>query len=154
MNYKPTKFCLKLFVVSIKCFKKANKQKGNNIIMSIFKNNLGKISWAHNLNNIFKYFEIYYNLTKYYKKNLPGFIYDLEYEKFVENPELESKKLFNFCEIPWDKKCLEFYKRKDLISKTTSNIQIRKAINKNSIKKYLPYKQFLSKYGDKYNWFY
>ena len=35
-----------------------------------------------------------------------------------------------FCELPWDKKCLEYYKRKDLVSKTTSNIQIRKAIFK------------------------
>ena len=51
------------------------------------------------------------------------------------------------------KNYLEFYKRKDLISKTTSNIQIRKAIYKDAIKKYLPYKKFLSKYGNKYSWF-
>ena len=47
-----------------------------------------------------------------------------------------------FCNLPWNKKCLEFYKRKDLISQTASNIQIRKAIYKDSIKKYLPYKHF------------
>ena len=29
--------------------------------------------------------------------------------------EEESRKLMDFCELPWDKKCLEFYKRKDLI---------------------------------------
>jgi len=58
-----------------------------------------------------------------------------------------------FCDLPWDKKSLEFYKRKDLISKTTSNIQIRKAINKDSVEKYLPYKQFLNKYGAKYHWY-
>ena len=39
-----------------------------------------------------------------------------------------------FCELPWDKKCLEFYKRKDLISKTASNVQIREAIYKHSFK--------------------
>ena len=58
-----------------------------------------------------------------------------------------------FCELPWDKKCLEFYKRKDLISKTASNIQIRGAINKNNIKKYLPYKKYLNKYQKSYPWF-
>ena len=58
-----------------------------------------------------------------------------------------------FCELPWNKKCLEFYKRKDLISKTASNIQIREAIYKNSADKYLPYKFFLNKYGAKYSWY-
>ena len=58
-----------------------------------------------------------------------------------------------FCGLPWDIKCLEFYKRRDLTSKTASDIQIRKAIYKDSINKYLPYKHFLSKYGNKYSWF-
>ena len=48
-----------------------------------------------------------------------------------------------FCELPWDKKCLEFYKRKDMISKTASNVQIREAIYRHSLDKYLPYKYVL-----------
>ena len=38
------------------------------------------------------------------------------------------------------------YKRKNLISKTTSNIQIRKPIYKDSLKKYEPYTKFFLKY--------
>ena len=34
-----------------------------------------------------------------------------------------------------------------------SATKIRKAINKGSVNKYLPYKQLLIKYGEKYNWF-
>ena len=49
---------------------------------------------------------------------------------------IESKELMNFCELPWSKKCLEFYKRKDITSKTASNIQIRQAIYKDSKEKY------------------
>ena len=80
-------------------------------------------------------------------------MYELQFEKLVNNPEEESKKLMKFCELPWDKKCLEFYKRKDFISKTASNIQIRQAIYKHSLEKYLPYKKFLNQYGEKYSWF-
>ena len=123
-------------------------------IMSILQNNLPAVPWAHNLEHIFKYFDIYYKITNNIKKIIPNFIFELDFDKLVNNPETESQKLIRFCDLPWDKKCLEFYKRKDLFSKTTSNIQIRKAINKDSIKKYLPYKQFLSKYEKKYNWFY
>ena len=122
-------------------------------IMSTLKNNLSVLSWPHNLENIFKYYNIYYQNIKNFEKTFPNFIYDLQYEKFVSNPENESKKLMKFCDLSWDKKCLEFYKRKDLISETTSNFQIRKAIYKDSINKYLLYSQFLSKYEDKYSWF-
>ena len=122
-------------------------------IMSTLKNNLLLLSWPHNLENIFEYYNIYYQIIKNFEKTLPNFIYDLQYEKFVSNPENESKKLMKFCDLPWDKKCLEFYKRKDLISETTSNFQIRKAVYKDSIDKYFLYKQFLSKYGNKFSWF-
>ena len=122
-------------------------------IISTLKNNLVLLSWTHNLEHIFKYYDIYYQMITNFEKSFPNFIYDLQYEKFVSDPENESKKLMKFCGLPWDIKCLEFYKRRDLISKTTSNVQIRKTIYKDSINKYLPYKQFLSKYGNKYSWF-
>ncbi len=83
----------------------------------------------------------------------PDFIFELELETFVNNPEIESKKLMKYCELPWSKKCLEFYKRKDLTSRTASNIQIRQPIYKNSIEKHNPYKQFLDSYGKKYDWY-
>ena len=122
-------------------------------IISIFKNNLVDIPWAHNLEHIFKYINIYYETCDFLKKIFPNFIYELQYEKLVNNPEIESKKLLEFCNLPWNIKCLEFYKRKDIISQTASSIQIRKSIYKDSIEKYVPYKQFLNKYRDKYYWF-
>ena len=122
-------------------------------IMSTLKNNQIFQAWAHNLEYIFKYHNIYYQMIENFKKTMPDYIYDLEYEKFVSDPENESKKLMKFCGIPWDIKCLEFYKRKDLFSKTASNLQIRKAIYKDSMNKYLPYKNFLIKHGKKYPWF-
>ena len=122
-------------------------------IMSIFQNNLTELAWTHDLGNIFKYFNNYFKITENFGEVYPNFMYELQFEKLVNNPEEESKKLMKFCELPWDKKCLEFYKRKDLISKTTSNVQIRQAIYKHSLDKYLPYKKFLEKYGNKYSWF-
>ena len=129
------------------------KRNAISSIMSILKNNLPGIPWAHDLNNIFKYFDIYYNVITFYKKKIPNFIYDIELEKLIAKPEEEAKKLLEFCNIPWNKKCLDFYKRKDLVSRTTSNYQIRKAINNDSSKIYLPYKKFLKNYSKKYSWF-
>ena len=129
------------------------KRNALSSIMSILQNNLPAVPWAHNLDHIFQYFDIYYNQINKFKKKFPNFIYELELDNLINNPVKESQSLMNFCGLKWDKKCLEFYKRKDLLSKTTSNVQIRKAINKDSVNKYLPYKQLLIKYGEKYNWF-
>ena len=122
-------------------------------IISIFQNNLTEISWAHDLDNIFKYFDNYLKIIKSFNEENPNFMYEIEYEQLVNNPEEESKKLMDFCGLQWDPKCLEFYKRKDLISKTASNLQIRKAIYKSSLDKYLPYKKYLNKYKETYPWF-
>ena len=122
-------------------------------IMSIFQNNLSALAWTHDLDNIFKYFNNYFEIIKRYNEVNPNIIYELKFEKLINNPEEESKKLMNYCELPWDKKCLEFYKRKDLFSKTASNIQVRKPIYKHPSDRYLPYKEYLNKYGKKYSWF-
>jgi len=122
-------------------------------IMSIFQNNLTALAWTHDLDNIFKYFDNYFKIIENYKEKKPDMIYELEFEKLIKNPEEESKKLMKYCELPWDKKCLEFHKRKDLFSKTASNIQIRNAIYKHEPNKYLPYKKLLEKYKKNYSWF-
>ena len=122
-------------------------------IMSILKNNLGDVAWAHNLEHIFSYFDLYYKKINFFKKSFPNFIYDLQFENFQNDPENESKKLMQFCNLSWNKKCLEFYKRKDIVSYTASHRQIRNPIYKDSIDKHQPYKGLLNRYGNKYNWF-
>ena len=122
-------------------------------IISILKNNMPTLHWAHNLDNIFTYFDIYHRIVDEYNKIFPNYMYELELEKLSNNPELESKKLMEFCNLPWSEKCLEFYKRTDLISRTTSNLQVRKAVYKHPTIKSNPYKVFLKKYEKKYSWF-
>ena len=121
--------------------------------MSIFQNNLTDLAWAHDLSNIFKYFDNYFGIIENYNEVNSEILYQLNFEKLANDPEKESKKLMEYCELPWDKKCLEFYKRKDLISKTASNIQIRKAVYKHQAEKYLPYKEILEVYAKNYSWF-
>ena len=129
------------------------RRKALSSIISIFRNNLTELAWAHNLENIFKYFDNYFQIINQIKKKYPNFIYELDFDNFTNAPEVESKKLLKFCNLPWDKKCLEFYKRKDIVSKTASRQQIRKAIYKHTTDRYLPYKKLLIKYGSKYSWF-
>ena len=63
-------------------------------IISILKTNLSEISWAHNLSDIFKFFDIYFTIIDKMKVNFSDYIYDIEYEKLIINQQTELKKLF------------------------------------------------------------
>ena len=62
-------------------------------IVSILKNNLGQVSWAHNLKHIFYCFDIYYKIIENFNKIFPNYIYELQFEKFINNPKMEAKMI-------------------------------------------------------------
>ena len=88
-----------------------------------------------------------------YKKSLPNLIYDIELEKLTEFPESESKSLLKFCELDWSPESLQFYNRTNIISKTSSQTQIRNPIYKKNVNDFLNYQEFLIPFGKKYYWF-
>ena len=68
------------------------------------------------------------------------------------NKEKITKNVYEFCELEWDKKALEFYKRKDLFTSTASNIQIRSGLYSYDPNKYKAYQYLLKNFIDKYDW--
>jgi tetratricopeptide (TPR) repeat protein len=111
--------------------------------LSLFKNFFeGELNFSYNLEEAAKYHKLYQNLMEFWKQLFPDFIYDISYEKLVENQEFESRKLLDFCNLDWDKNCLTFYKNKRGIV-TASFAQARKPIYKNSVKSWQNYKNEL-----------
>ncbi len=80
---------------------------------------------------------------KFWEEKLPKFIYNLDYEKLVENKEKEIKKILDFCNLNWEDDCLNFNKKENPI-KTVSVAQARKSIYKTSIKGYEKFKDYLN----------
>jgi len=110
---------------------------------SIFKNFFaGHVLFGYDLNELGKYHNLYKDLMNYWSNTIPDFIYNISYEKLVGNLEIESKKLLNFCNLPWDENCLEFYKTKRAVN-TASLSQVRQPIYKSSVKAWENYKDYL-----------
>ena len=68
-------------------------------------------------------------------------IFILDNEELVDDQENVSKKIIQFCDLNWEKQCLQFHKNKRQV-RTASIEQVRKPINKKSIgawKNYSPY---------------
>jgi len=100
---------------------------------SIFKNYFSKGHiYAYDQTELAQYYQGYQRLMDHWNKVLPGYIYNLKYENLVAEQESETRVLLNFCKLPWEKKCLDFYSSNRAV-KTVSAIQVRRPMNKDSI---------------------
>ena len=58
-------------------------------------------------------------------------IYDLYYEDLTNDQENETRKLIEYCDLDWDKNCLNFHQNERQV-KTPSTLQVRQKIYKGS----------------------
>ena len=77
-----------------------------------------------------------------YKKLFPKFIYPVNYDSLVNNPESEIKKLIRWLNFEWDEKYLSPHLNKRSVL-TSSSVQVRSPINSKSIGRWKNYKDML-----------
>ncbi len=110
---------------------------------SIFKNDFaGKHKYAYDLNELGQYYNLYLDLMDHWRKIIPEFIYDIRYEELVFDQEVQTRKLLNFCNLPWENSCLSFYKTKRRVA-TASATQVRRPIYSDSIQLWNKYEKQL-----------
>ena len=112
--------------------------------LSIYKNvfDINSIVWSNCQDDLVQYISIYLNLMKFWEKKIPNFIYNLNYEKLINNPKDQIEKLLNFCELNWEEDCLNYNKKATAI-RTVSAAQARKPIYKTSLNSYEKYYDYL-----------
>ena len=82
---------------------------------------------------------------KHWEDVLPKTIYDISYDKLVENSETEIKDLLEFCNLPFEDNCLKFYENKREVL-TPSSSQVRKEIYKSSSGRSINYEIYLENF--------
>jgi tetratricopeptide (TPR) repeat protein len=70
-------------------------------------------------------------------------ILTVQYEDLVEEPEAQSRRIIEFCGLPWDEACLSFYST-DSHSNTLSYDQVRRPLYKSSIGRSAHYEAHLT----------
>ena len=103
--------------------------------LSLFKNNFisSSMNWSYSQKNIARYYNFYYNLMTFWKSKISESIYDIHYESLINNPDVEIKKLIKFCNLDWDKNCLNHHKNTKTPIKTVSISQARQPVYRTSI---------------------
>lgn len=77
-------------------------------------------------------------IMDHWQKILPGKVLQVNYEELVENPELQSQRIAEFCGLEWNPDCLNFHNRQ-VSSFTFSEIQVRQPINRDGIDRWKSY---------------
>lgn len=92
--------------------------------------------FSYDLTALGTYYTLYAQAMQHWQTLLPQTaIFNLCYEKLIEDTESLSKQLLEFIGLAWDPTCLQFYENKRLV-KTASLTQVRKPIYKSSVERW------------------
>ena len=88
--------------------------------------------YSSSLRDSAEYYMHQFKIMSFYKEKYKNFIYFLSYEKLVNNPEQEIRKIIDWLGFSWDDSYLHPDKSQQGFF-TASNVQVRSPINNKSI---------------------
>jgi len=92
----------------------------------------GHQPFAYDLEELGRFYRLYQRLMAHWAAVLPGYVLEFDYESLVHNQEDATRKLLDFCNLPWDDNCLDFHRTVRGV-RTASLAQVRKPVYKSSI---------------------
>jgi len=84
-------------------------------------------SFTYGLEDIGRYYADYVALMAHYDSVLPGRVHRVLYEDMIADPEGETRRLLEYCALPFEPACLRFYEN-DRAVRTASSEQVRMPI--------------------------
>ena len=99
-------------------------------------------AYTRSLDDLGAHYRDYQRLMEHWKQVLRMPLLHLRYEELVEEPDRMMRTLTEFCELPWDPACAEFYMSNRVVA-TLSSSQVREPLNRKSIGKWKRYQEHL-----------
>lgn len=112
--------------------------------LSIFKQDFTSLhKYAYDLEELANYYLLYHDLMEHWRSVLPdGYVLDMVYEDTVADQEGKTRRLLEFCDLPWEDGCLQFHTTERAV-KTASQAQVRRKIYSDSVKLWQRYEEQL-----------
>ncbi len=86
-----------------------------------------KLPFASDLGVLGRYWRDYHRLMEHWKAALPGRVLDVRYEQLVGDTATVVGEMLEFCALPWEDACLQFYRTSRAV-RTPSRWQVRQPI--------------------------
>ncbi len=84
------------------------------------------------------YYVRFDQLMRQWQARFPGRILEVQYEDLVAHQEVLTRKLLDFCDLPWDPACLAFERNRAPVS-TASAVQVRSPIYHDAVARWKHY---------------
>lgn len=92
--------------------------------------------YSYDLTELGEYYHCYERIMNHWRQLLPTHAWlDIHYEDFIQNLELEAKRLIAYCDLSWDPACLAFYQSTRQV-RTASFMQVRQPVYTSSVNRW------------------
>lgn len=112
----------------------------------------GAYLYTYDLDDLGFYYRSYERIMKLWKQVLPIPILDVVYEDLVSSQEDITRDILEFCDLPWEQACMEFYRTERAVA-TASTDQVRSPMTREAIgkwRRFEPYAADLLKALERY----
>jgi tetratricopeptide (TPR) repeat protein len=99
--------------------------------------------FTYGLEEVGRYYRDYVRLMDHWDEVLPGFVLRVMHEDVVDDVERQVRRILDFCGLPFEAGCLEFYKTKRAI-KTPSSEQVRQPIYRSGLEQWRNFESHLA----------
>jgi len=94
--------------------------------------------FSYDLDELGRYYVAYDALMRHWNAVMPGVIHTVSYEDVVADVAGETRRLLDYCGLPWEDACLQFH-RSTRAATTASALQVRQPIYDTSVGKWRHY---------------
>jgi hypothetical protein len=98
--------------------------------------------FSYDQSELGQYYADYVRLMRHFDAVLPGRVHRVLYERMIEDPEGEVRRLLDHLGLPFDPACLRFHEN-DRAVRTASSEQVRRPINREGLDQWRPYERWL-----------
>ena len=99
-------------------------------------------NFAYDLGDIGRYYVLFDRLMAHWRRVLPGRVLEVQYEALVERQESETRRILEFCGLPWEPACLNFQDNAAPVA-TASSVQVRAPLYNTSVGRWRRYRAHL-----------
>jgi len=104
--------------------------------------------WSCDLGETVDYLIAHRRLMDHWRREFPGRILSLAYEDIVADQEASTRRLLEYCGLPWDDNCLRFFENKSAAT-SASSTQVREPIYSSSIGRWKNFEPYLGSVLDR-----
>lgn len=98
--------------------------------------------FSYSLDNIGRYYRSYVGLMDHWDQVLPGHVLRVNHEDVVSDLEGQVRRLLDFCGLPFEPQCLEFYRTERQV-RTPSSEQVRQPIFTEGVEQWRQFEPWL-----------